>query len=333
MPVKLTKAEITQATLFAYKLPFKDSVQFKQYKLSSREGLILQLVDNLGRISFSEIAPLPGFSHEKLTEVKKELTQQLPKHFRQLSEYKSSYNSVQFALDNFISELTQLPTTEIDKIPLLQGTSEQVKAQYLKLNKPNLIKLKVAREQIENDIECFQTLCELNPKLKIRCDANQAWNRQQATLFFTSINPLRLDYIEEPTADYTTNIELAEQYQVPLGLDESLQQTNFSYQAHPCIKAFIIKPTIIGSKEKIDYLVSIAKQHNINISFSASFESAVGLQQLIQLSAHYRQQKSNQHIVISLGIDTLKYFSSNLLVDFQRIKQDIQQLEVLWTSH
>lgn len=322
---------IIQATLFAYQLPFNGAIQFKQHSLSYREGLILRLTDSRGVNHYSEITPLPGFSHETLAEVKQEIISLLSTPLSNLLKHQSRFASLQFALDSLSYRASKKQHAMVDNIPLLQGDKQQVIAQYIALNKPNIIKLKVARESVATDVSIFQTLCALNPKLKIRCDANQAWNEPQAEQFFSSINVLQLDYIEEPSSDHQLNLLLAEKYQLPIALDETLQQPDFSYQHHSCIKAFIIKPTIIGSKEKIDQLVSIASIKGIAISFSSSFESIVGLQQLKQLANLYTQ--NYPQLTISLGIDTLKYFNSELLMKKQNIEQDCQHLEMLCTSN
>jgi O-succinylbenzoate synthase len=340
MSNKNSTQKIIQATLFSYQLPFKKAMRFKQYQLNMREGLILQLTDNQGINHFSDISPLPGYSHETLATVKKQIITLLSTSLKQLFEYQQHSHSVQFALDSLVYSLANKTTKQyvaIDKIPLFQGDKEQVMGQYQALNKPNLIKLKVAREALEVDIKTFQSLCQLNPHLKIRCDANQAWNLQQAEQFFSEIDVQQLDYIEEPTCDHNTNLQLADKYQVAIALDETLQQANFSYQHHPSINAFIIKPTLIGNKDKIDRLVSTATQQGITVSISSSFESVVGLQQLKNLANYYLAKSSSvqqgePELALSLGIDTLKYFNSTLLMEESSIGQDCQQLEVVWSN-
>ncbi len=311
-------------------------MQFQAFQLDHREGLILQLIDNEGGKYLSEIAPLPGFSKETFTDVKTEMINMLATKWCQLAKYNSHYKSIQFALDSlFINCGKKVKTqqAEVDNIPLLQGDKISIEAQYKNLGQVNLIKLKVARECVDSDIAVFNMLCQLNPLLKIRCDANQAWSKQQAASFFSAINTQQLDYIEEPTCNHQTNLALAEQYNVYLGLDETLQNSDFCYQHHHSIKAFIIKPTLIGHLKKIDQLVSIAQKYGLMLSFSSSFESVIGLQALKNLASYYIAQPKSQALVISLGIDTLKYFDSTMLIDAQKMEQDCQQLELLWTSH
>lgn len=334
--------EFIEAKLFAYKLPFKVAMQFKQYQLFHREGLILQLTDKNGDHHFTEIAPLPGFSHETLAQVKVQIIELLASTSSRkafdFTAYVGDYPSIQFALDSLlfsVNNTIQRQNTEIriDNVALLQGNLALITAQYQQLGKPNLIKLKVARESVDIDINNFQQLCLLNSKLKIRCDANQAWSKQQAAQFFSAINVEQLDYIEEPTSDHQSNLQLADKFLINLALDETLQHPDFDYQHHQSISAFIIKPSLIGSKTKIDKLLSTAKKLGIKVNFSSSFESIIGLQQLKKLAASYLSEAPEQNLVLSLGIDTLKYFNDTLLQDENKIEQECQQLELLWTSY
>lgn len=337
MSARIRLLEFKAAKLFAYKLPFKSTMQFKQYQLFDREGLILQLTDKNGHHHFTEIAPLPGFSHETLIQVKVEMVHLLASMFSateriNLQKHHSDYPSIQFALDALFLDFNTTAHADMDNVALIQGNLSLIGSQYQQLGKPNIIKLKVAREPVEHDINNFQQLCTLNKKLKIRCDANQAWSKQQAQQFFAAINVEQLDYIEEPTSNHQINLQLADKFHINLALDETLQRPDFNYQHHPSISAFIIKPTLIGYKHKIDRLVSTARKLGIKVIFSSSFESIVGLQQLKKLAYSYLAATTEQELSLSLGIDTLKYFNGTRLQDQHKIAHECQQLELLWTS-
>ena len=318
-----------QAKLFFYQLPFTCPVNFNGQKLSSREGLILQLRDNRDHLSFGEIAPLPGFSGESLQQATAQIISLLNCGFENLQQREALYPSVKFALDNALQNIPLTPKiNNLDTVPLLQGDNASVIKQYLALNSPSIIKLKVARQTVQNDVLLFNQLSRLNSDLMIRCDANQAWSIAQASYFFRHIDSLKLDYIEEPTGNYQANLHLAEKYQIGLALDETLQDINFSYQHKVCVKALVLKPTLIGSLNRLQSFIDIAKQQQLQVHISSSFESIIGLQQLSSLANLY-----NKKCTVSLGIDTLKYFQSGLLTDIKQIKQDLQKLECLWSSN
>ena len=304
-------------------------MNFNGQKINFRKGLILQLQDNRGRLNFGEIAPLPGFSHESLQQAKAQIISLLNNGVENLRAKESLYPSVNFALD---MALHHIPLTEKagkpDTVPLLQGDNDTVIKQYLTLHKPPLIKLKVARQEVQYDALLFKQLSRLNPRLMIRCDANQAWSAAQAGCFFSDIDKQRLDYIEEPTDSHQVNLQLAEKYQIALALDETLQDRDFSYQHEACIKALVLKPTLIGSLKRIQNFIDIAAQQQLQVHISSSFESIVGLQQLSYLANNYKER-----CPLSLGIDTLKYFQTGLLTKSRQIKADLQKLECLWSSN
>jgi len=339
-----------QAKLFRYRLPFKYPLSFRGIELSAREGVILQVENNNGAFNFAEISPLPGFSKETLQQAIEQiktvfnnyLLKNKAKNIADLNNLSEIplYPSVQFALDCI---LHNIPISELVKtaasIPLLQGDNHAVLKQYLQLNKPDRIKLKVARQAVPADISLFSALSALNKNLLIRCDANQSWSFAQADLFFANINHKMLDYIEEPTTSLSDNIALAERYQVQLALDETLQQQQFHYQHHRCFKALILKPTLIGSFERLNYFIKIAKEFHLSVSISSSFESPLGLKQLAFLAGQWSKE-----VDLSCGLDTLKFFESAVLykmsdqkldkmLDKIPLSQQVKQLECLWTSN
>ena len=304
-------------------------MNFNGQKLGSRKGLILQLQDSKKRSGFGEIAPLPGFSDESLQQASAQIISLLNNGLEVLQQSGNLYPSVNFALS---CALQPVPLTaeanNLDTIPLLQGANADVIKQYLALNTPSLIKLKVARQDVQDDLRLFKELSRLNPCLKIRCDANQGWSAAQASSFFKDIDNHRLDYIEEPTADHLTNLGLAERYQIALALDETLQDINFHYRHKACIKALVLKPTLIGSLSRVQRFIDIAAQQQLQVHLSSSFESIIGLQQLTALANSYQKK-----CPLSLGIDTLKYFQNGLLTDSRQITTDLHKLECLWSSN
>ncbi|MFT6985223.1 MAG: O-succinylbenzoate synthase [Psychromonas sp.] len=321
--------QATQAKLFLYKIPFTCPLTFNGQRISLRKGLILQLQDKQGRCSFGEIAPLPGFSSENLAQATAQIITLLEEGISVLNQQSGLYPSVQFALDNALQHTPLTKTfADSDIIPLLQGDNSDLIKEYLSLNKPPLIKLKVARQSVQQDILLFKKLTALNPLLAIRCDANQGWETEQASRFFSQINTQQLDYIEEPTPSFRDNLQLAQRYQIGLALDETLQQADFCFQESKQIKALILKPTLIGSLSRVQYFINIASQQQLQVSISSSFESIIGLLQLAYLADSYKKEAS-----VSLGLDTLKYFQPALLTDKNRIEQDLQRLECLWRSH
>lgn len=321
--------------IFYYQAPFQFPLTFNGKRLNYREGLLISIKDRKQSF-YAEIAPLPGFSKESLTQAKLQIIDV----FNNIKPCKSAlFPSVSFALSSLsYSIFTNQAMTSNDIVPLLQGPQKSILTEYIKLDHPTIIKLKVARQSVKQDVELIKALYQINPSLKVRLDANQQWDIEQTALFFNAIPPQIIDYIEEPTANHQNNLELADRYGFKLALDETLQNTNFNYQDHPNISALVIKPTLIGDHDRIQSFIDLAKKYQLQVNISSSFESIIGLSHLVSIA-----QKNSDHKSLTLGIDTLKQFKPNELFNVdnfdsvnefeETISEIINQQECIWKNY
>ena len=325
----------TKIALFYYKAPFKSPLAFNGHTLNYREGLLIRAKDEK-QFFYGEIAPLPGFSKETLAQAKLHI---IDVFNNPASTELVLFPSVSFALSSLSHSLfANKKLTNHDIVPLLQGSLERIIAEYIQLDYPDIIKLKVARQSVEKEIELIEKLHQLNPSLKIRLDANQQWDCLQTAIFFSAVNLQAIDYIEEPTPNHEDNLALAEQYNFKLALDETLQNPKFNYQNHPNISAFVIKPTLMGDHTRVQLLIDLAKKFQLQVNISSSFESVIGLSHLALIS-----QKNSDYKSLTLGIDTLKQFNPNELFDIdnfngvntfeETISEIINQQECVWKNY
>jgi len=337
-----------QLSLYHFSLPFTQAINFKGHQLTSREGLWLIEHDPSGQDFIGEICPLPGFSQETLIQCQQQLLARLNNSSNQP---KSSTGrrpllpSISFAVfclqqqvpwqdpsDNELSEPDNLI-----RVPLLQGQPSDIIARYQLLKKPQKVKMKVARTTILEEVNLLKSLIKLNPDIHFRLDANQQWTASQYASFLTLIDNKYIDYIEEPTASLNDNITISKQFKVSIALDESLLSDSLLSDnllpVHSCIKALIIKPTLIGYPERIDMLLKLAQRQQLSVSISASFESPLALNQLHYLAKQWQQQTNLQ---ISLGLDTLHVFQKHIIeASFNSLNfKDIllNQANCIWKS-
>tara|TARA_R110001583_G_scaffold6499_2_gene32854 strand:- start:43816 stop:44868 length:1053 start_codon:yes stop_codon:yes gene_type:complete len=337
-----------QLSLYHFSLPFTQAINFKGHQLTSREGLWLIEHDPSGQDFIGEICPLPGFSQETLAQCQQQLLARLnnsSKHLKSRVDHRPLLPSISFAVfclqqqvpwqdpsDNKLSAPDNLI-----KVPLLQGNPSEIISRYQLLKYPQKVKIKVARATILEEVNVLKSLIKLNPDIHFRLDANQQWTALQYASFLTLIDNKYIDYIEEPTASLNDNITISKQFKVSIALDESLLSNSLLNDnllpIHPCIKALIIKPTLIGYPERIDMLLKHAQRQQLNVSISASFESPLALNQLHYLAKQWQQQS---HLKISLGLDTLHAFQTHITkasFDSENFKDILlNQATCIWKS-
>ncbi len=310
-------------SLYRFSLPLKKTINFKGHHLDTREGLWLIEHNPHGQDYIGEVSPLPGFSQETLAACQTQLINALQaakltnhsKNDQQVHVTTPFLPSVSFALFCLQQRVPwALQTSNVAQdialisIPLLQGSLNEIIKRYRELNYPAIVKLKVARLSVAEDIKVIQSLIELNPTVQLRLDANQQWTAIQYADFLKTIDCKCIDYIEEPTLSTVDNISISTQFKVSIALDESLLIPD-TLPISNCIKALIIKPTLIGYPARMQALLTHAQQQQLSLSISASFESPIALQQLAYLANLWQQQTQ---LKVSLGLDTLHAFQPEI---------------------
>lgn len=215
-------------------------LQFTPYRLDSREGIILRQGDRVG-----EIAPLPGFSRETLTEASAELV------FYLKTGSPPTLPSVRWGLTCL-------------KTPLLP-----VRTPLCALNCPRdgctTLKLKLGHLTVEDAVAHVRTFLG---KFRLRLDCNRSWTLSQALHFASHFSPTDFEYLEEPTRAL---IEFSKITQFPVAVDESFRE-GFPYLDIPTLKAVIIKPMLVGEIPELP----------VPIVLSSSYESSIGILHIAQ---------------------------------------------------
>jgi len=211
---------LLKQTLYYYSRPFKGEL---------REGVLMRLERENGRVGWGEVAPLPGFSNETLEEAIADL----------IEGNDSSYPSVQWGRASAMLDL--INPLEIESIPVRTLHQDKIKIGHLSLE--NAIK----------KVESFE---------KAGVDMNQNWNLEDA-LKLAKRFPF-LEYFEEPlksTEDHS-------QFPYPVALDESLRTSSSpSYpnvKAHvikPTLHGYPLPKKVKG----VDFILSSSYESEIGI--------------------------------------------------------------------
>ncbi len=307
---------IDRIDLYKYHLPLIHPVSWASTQHTHRTGLLICLSSS-NHEGWGEISPLPGFSQESLSQAIKQslhyskLLISCP-DLSPLIEDQHIHPSVLFGFElahhNLNKALHRQPAPSPCPITSCKLVTHELRNPSVKFTMSGYkaIKLKVGLQTLEQDIEFVHHICNKNPGIKIRIDANRGWNVNDAKEFVDQTQGLMLDYIEEPLQDKTQLFQFGKFSAVPLALDETLRESD-AERYRPIADVLVIKPTLFGGRTKTLELIDLAHTHLKRCVISSSYESGIGLLGLIELAQHCPDEVH--------GLDTYQIFQKDVFTD------------------
>ena len=307
---------IDSVSIYRYKLRLTSPIAWDRQARTHRGGLLVCL----GHGDYSglgDIAPLPGFSAESLTEAQawaEVLAREIldsPLHTLDLSAFKippSVRFGFELALCNLDTAMKKQPPHDVSAVACCGLIGHQKNQQiHLAHSLVSLdyraVKLKLGRQSLEEDLNTVHSICGKYPQLEVRVDANRSWSIRAAKKFVRATRHLRLDYLEEPLKDKTELIEFARNCTIPIALDETLREQDAG-KYHKVADVRVLKPTLAGGIYTTLAHIERALQENARCIISSSYESGVGMLGLIELA---RKLPEEIH-----GLDTHKVFERDV---------------------
>ncbi len=322
--------ELKSARLYRFSLPLKQPLDLKHTTLHQRDGLILVLTDAMGHVGLGEISPLPGFSRETMETAIYKTTMLVDRmiNFGELTAHHHSrrnttwenrtapsvvHYGVETALLSLLANARRISMgamlygSSSNKIAingLLQSSlSDWVpEADFLIGEGYKTLKIKVGRINSVLEARGIKEIREhVGPDIKLRLDSNRSWDLETAIAFGEAVKSANIEYIEEPIENPAELPRFFDACEVPFAFDETLHQIvdpTISFEAYTGLKAFVLKPTLIGCTARFIALVNQAKEQGIMPVISSSYESDVGLAALAQLAGSICGED------IAVGLDT-----------------------------
>jgi o-succinylbenzoate synthase len=328
---------------FTYSLPMKKPFITSKETFNCRQGVIIRLQKD-GITAMGEAAPLPGFSRETHQNVLKEI--------KIIKEPVSNFLSSSFLLgdlDNFLAEHTPSPSLQFCLFTIcsffLAQQGKMSLHQFLFNNKTSCIpinavvdlnnetvvdtvnkfvsrgfetiKIKAGQDE-QKLIKQLAIIRSKYPHIKLRIDANQSWSLEEALQIFETIEPLGIEYCEEPLMNPGTKSlhSLKEKFNIPIALDESLVKQFAFGEAAEIADVLIIKPMVLGTHS----IKRIKEIKTAKIIYTTSLESAVGRLMTASLAAGLGS-KTMAH-----GLATGHLFINDFWSDQPLIKNGFYQL-------
>ncbi|MFB8789503.1 MAG: o-succinylbenzoate synthase [Potamolinea sp.] len=319
-----------------YRRPFVQVLSTNHGNWNIREGIILRLTDESGKIGWGEIAPISWFGSETLEEALN-FCQQLSSQISQETIFSIPLElpACQFGFESALGmgnetfpQFHQNPksTPPTPLIPPYQGgtkttrggqnpQSEIAYCYLLPTGEAALeswqtawnqgyrtFKWKIGVSPIAEELTVFQKLTQALPaSVKLRLDANGGLTQQSANQWLKVTDNLGIvEFLEQPLPPQQLNamLEISNQYSTPIALDESVATLK---QLETCYQQgwrgiFVIKAAIAGSPKR---LREFCQQQEIDTVFSSVFETAIGRQAALQLAS----ELSNPNRAVGFGVN------------------------------
>ncbi|MEH2069602.1 MAG: o-succinylbenzoate synthase [Nostoc sp.] len=303
-----------------YRRRFVRTLTTNHGKWDIRDGIILRLSDESGRVGWGEIAPISWFGSETIEQAL-DFCRQLPAEITEETifsipdelpacqfGFESAWEMCKEDAENEIDEFTASYSPSYSAL-LPAGEAALNQWQSLWQQGYRTFKWKIGVDAIAHELKIFELLTHTLPaSSKLRLDANGGLSYEQANLWLWTCDNLKanrelapeIEFIEQPlpVEQFQGMLELSMFYGTAIALDESvatLKQLIACYQ-QGWRGIFVIKPGIIGSPF---LLRKFCQQHNIDAVFSSVFETAIGRQTALRLAA----ELSRNNRAVGFGID------------------------------
>ncbi|MEH2183030.1 o-succinylbenzoate synthase [Nostoc sp.] len=316
-----------------YQRRFLRSLTTNHGNWNIREGIILRLTDESGKLGWGEIAPISWFGSETLEQAL-DFCRQLPDKITDeiifsipdklpacQFGFESAWESEFFSMPYDASSLKSAkPPTRLAPpcpMPHAQFYSGLLPAGEAALNQWETLwqqgyrtfKWKIGVYTIADELKIFESLIHTLPAFtKLRLDANGGLSYEEANLWLWTCDnlkangelPLEIEFIEQPlpVEQFQQMLELSTSYKTAIALDESVATLGQLAACHQqgWRGIFVIKPGIVGSPSR---LRKFCHQHKIDTVFSSVFETAIARQAALKLAAELYQNNR----AIGFGID------------------------------
>ena len=274
-----------------------------------REGIILRLTDETGKIGWGEIAPISAFGSETLEQAR-EFCHELPEEITQetifsipdeLPACQFGFESAAWNVGTGDNSQSLIPNPQSLRYSALLPAGEAALQTWQSLWEQGYqtFKWKIGVYPIAKELEIFELLTQTLPaSAKLRLDANGGLSYEEAKLWLRACDnikaneqlSLEIEFIEQPLSvdQFEAMLELSYGYKTAIALDESVATLNqlATYFKQGWRGIFVIKPGIVGSPSR---LRQFCQQHKIDAVFSSVFETAIGRQAALQLAAELSQ--------------------------------------------
>jgi len=309
-----------------YQRPLLHPLQTHHGLWQIREGIIIRLEAEDGRIGWGEIAPLPEFGSETLSAAIL-FCQSLenPLSINSIFYIPEQFPACQFAFESALEDLSiENKSRELEpkNYSYLLPTGAAVFPcldDILATNQTNTYKWKIAVNSLKQELNLFEKLITRLPReIKLRLDANGGLSITDSRIWLKIADESKIiEFIEQPLppSQLAEMLQLSQDFTTGIALDESvanLRQIEECYQ-QGWRGIFVIKPAITGS---IQGLRNLWGKYPLDLVFSSVLETNIGRKSALRLAQEYPRKER------ALGFGVQQWFNNS----------DPDWLEKLWKT-
>jgi len=338
--------KIKEIKYVPYELVFASPFKTSQTTFKNRKTFFIKVESDTGLVGYGEAAPLPEFGSEDYPNAEKKIAElnfefagtELDPCFvenRGLFETLDKFPAVRTGVEQAIFSLL----IKADKTFFLKSLLTSVNS-YVVVNgvlgiKPleefrkdvekkldggfTTLKLKVGDVNFEDDYNRIKLIRHIAGRtVDLRIDVNGKWSLEEAEKYFARLTEFNIEYIEQPVADTDQLIELAGKVSIPIAADESLKDFESARKIimDGSVKYCVFKPMMFGGVINALKMITLAKENNINLIISSSFESALGKSLLVFFASMIKEDYAH-------GLDTSYLYTNNIQPDYEVINGNI----------
>lgn len=277
-----------------YQHHFKQPLRTSHGVWRIREGIIIRLTNQAGIVSQGEIAPLPWFGSETLSQARQFCQQQGKTISKQeVAAIPDHLPCCQFALASAWLNLEQNdqddPAKDLHYCYLLPtGEAALTDWEHIyQTQTASTFKWKIGVDPLEKEIGILKQLSRNFPSdIKLRLDANGGLNYSQAQRLLSVTDNLKaIEFIEQPLSPHNLGsmIQLNQEHPTPIALDESVasfRQLQSTYQ-QGWQGIYVIKAAIMGFPGKLN---QFCQDKSLDVVFSSVFETEVGRNAVLKMA-------------------------------------------------
>ena len=322
---------LSSVEVIPYALPFKEPYVTARGALRQREMVLLRVRDEDGVVGLGEAVPLALRGGVSLVEVVREL-EGWGEHREAQALSAPARCAVETAMMDLRGRRIGKDAGEGERdeavecnATLVAGPPDAVVAEAERWARDGFttFKLKLGAESAKTvdmrrssqtrgfgDVEQVRAVrSALGPGVRIRVDANEAWDLETAKAILAELEPFEIELAEQPVAGLETMAELAASTSIPLAADESVTNVSEAEEAvalGACAYTGI-KLSKVGGPEEALAIADVLPAY-----VTSALDGPVGIAAAGQVALSLAETEHPERLHLAHGLATQRLFASSI---------------------